>query len=153
MSKPDSGSLALFEVLREVSILSQLAGALLEARTPKGVLASHFGVLNHLLRVRDGATPLEIARAFQVPKTTMTHTLAGLAERGWIAFRPNPQDARSKQVWLTGAGRRFVTDMVQVLADDTQDVQAALPGLAERLRPDLQRLRAYLDARRDGDAG
>lgn len=135
--------------LREVSIIAQLATALLEAHTPPGVLASHFGVLNHLMRVRDGATPLQIARAFQVPKTTMTHTLSGLEQRGWITFRPNPKDARSKQVWLTDAGRTFVMDMVVVLSREYSDVDAALPGLSARILPDLERLRTYLDARRN----
>lgn len=147
--KADGPNTSLFFLLREVSIIAQLAASMLEEKTPDGVLASHFGVLNHLLRVRDGATPLEIARAFQVPKTTMTHTLAGLEKRGWVETRPNPTDARSKQVFLTAAGQGFVEGMVDRLSRDFSDVERALPGLSDRLLPDIQRLRAMLDARRN----
>ena len=37
----------------------------------------------------------------------MTHTLAGLEKRGLVEMRPNPEDGRSKRVWLTPAGRTF----------------------------------------------
>ena len=83
-----------FELFNEIGIIEQLSRADFEARLPKGVLVSHFGVLNHLIRVGDGRTPLELARAFQVPKTTMTHTLAGLEKRKWVETRPNPEDLR-----------------------------------------------------------
>ncbi|MCR9151091.1 MAG: MarR family transcriptional regulator [Rhodobacteraceae bacterium] len=144
----------LFRLFNEVGIINQLAGALLQARLPKDVLVSHFTVLNHLVRVRDGATPLELARAFQVPKTTMTHTLSGLSARGWVEQRPNPRDARSKQVWLTAAGRAFRDQTIASLAPEIAGIERALPGLAEAVLPELGRLRRHLDTARDpgGDA-
>jgi DNA-binding MarR family transcriptional regulator len=139
----------LFRLFNEIGILGQLSGALLQARLPQGVLPSHFAVLNHLVRVRDGATPLQLAQAFQVPKTTMTHTLSGLTRRGWVALRPNPGDARSRQVWLTDAGRAFRDETIAALAPDIARIEAALPGLAESVLPALTRLRRHLDAARD----
>ncbi len=59
-----------------------------EARLPKGMLVSHFSVLNHLIRMADGRTPLELARAFQVAKTIVTHTLTTLEKHGLIEVRP-----------------------------------------------------------------
>jgi hypothetical protein len=47
------------------------------------VTRPHFSVLNHLMRVEDGRTPLELARAFQVPKTTLS-TLAGGAGKARV---------------------------------------------------------------------
>ena len=54
----------LFGAFTEIGIIDQLARALLEARLPKGLLSSHFIVLNHLMRVADGRTMVELARAF-----------------------------------------------------------------------------------------
>ncbi len=129
-----------FALLYEVGIINQISTAFLEARLPSGLLVSHFGVVSHLIRVRDGATPLELARAFQVAKTTMTHTLAGLEKRGFVDMRLNPGDKRSKQVWLTPAGKQFRDDalakMVPLLRElggrfSSKRVAAMLPDLAE----------------------
>jgi DNA-binding MarR family transcriptional regulator len=141
----------LFAVLNEVNILAQLSAALIEARLPPGLLVSHFGVANHLARGHDGATPLSLARAFQVPKTTMTHTLAVLERHGFIAFEGNPRDGRSKCVRLTDAGRRFREDAIAAVAPDMAAIAAELPeGAAGALLPDLRRLRMILDRMRDG---
>ena len=67
-----------FAFFNEVGIINQLTTTLLEEALPKGMIAPHFQVLNHLVRLGDGRTPLQMARAFQVPKTSMTHTLSGL---------------------------------------------------------------------------
>jgi DNA-binding MarR family transcriptional regulator len=113
-------------------------------------MVSHFGVVSHLIRVRDGSTPLELARAFQVPKTSMTHTLAGLEKYGFVETRPNPGDKRSKQVWLTAAGRQFRDEALTQLAP-------ILQRLAERfsskrvvaMLPELSEFRTVLDKLRD----
>jgi len=134
----------------EIGIIEQLSRSALEAQLPDGLIAPHFGVLNHLTRVGDGRTPLEIARAFQVPKTTMTHTLAGLQKRGLVEMRPNPNDARSKQVWLTEAGRSLRDGMIGRLAPGFMDIQTAIPpDKVGDLLQMLQDLRVYLDKRRD----
>ena len=149
--RPD-GLPALFELFNEIAIVAQLSRALFEARLPEGVQLAHFSLVNHLSRVRDGQTPLALARAFQVPKTTMTHTLAVAERRGWVETRANPRDGRSKQVWLTEAGRAFREAAIAGLGPDlaaiargvaAEDVAALLPRLAA--------LRRYLDARRDGE--
>jgi DNA-binding MarR family transcriptional regulator len=59
---------------------------------------------------------LELARAFQVPKGTLTYTLAGLEKHGLAELRPNPSDKRSKQVWLTPAGKQFRDEALSDLA-------------------------------------
>jgi hypothetical protein len=67
-----------FRLFNEIGIIEQLSRARFEARLPQGVTVPHFSVLNHLIRVEDGRTPLELATAFQVPKTTSATRL-----RGW----------------------------------------------------------------------
>lgn len=140
-----------FVLFNEIGIIAQLSGALLEARLPPGFLVSHFAVLSHLIRVGDGPTPLHLARAFQVPKTTMTHTLAVLDRHGLVRLAPNPRDGRSKCVHITDAGRIFHRDAIGALTPDiarlhdrfpVDTVRAALPVLAD--------LRATLDRMRDG---
>lgn len=141
----------LFQVFTEIGIIEQLARTLLEAQMPDGLIAPHFGVLNHLIRVRDGCTPVEIARAFQVPKTSMTHTLAGLEKHGLVEMRPNPDDRRSKQVWLTGAGRALRDQVITGLGPEMSALASDL-GRDRLLTvlPVLTELRALLDERRNG---
>jgi DNA-binding MarR family transcriptional regulator len=140
----------LFAFFNEIGIIEQLSRAMMQARLPGGLIVPHFSVINHLLRLGDGRTPLEIARAFQVPKTTMTHTLAGLEKHGLVRTAPNPKDARSKCVFLTDDGRTFHQNAVSALGPalakmtetiPPEDILAALPLLT--------RVREYLDQNRD----
>jgi len=81
MSQDTMQSLAV-ALFSEVMAADQAIRNRLGKVLPKGMELSHFSVLNHLVRVQDGQTPLVLARTFQVPKTSMTHTLAGLEGRG-----------------------------------------------------------------------
>jgi DNA-binding MarR family transcriptional regulator len=142
----------LFAFFNEVGIIAQLSRALFEARLPQGFTVSQFTVLNHLIRVKDGRTPLELARAFQVPKTSMTHSLAMLEKHALVDIRPNARDGRSKCVFITEAGRAFRQAAMQGLAPDMAAIAAAFP--VERLDtalPILADLRKIMDAMRDPD--
>ena len=99
---------------------------------------------------KNGKTPLELSRAFQVPKASMTHTLSGLAKAGYIEMLENERDKRSKLVHITDAGREFRDAAIQGLAPDidaiahdfgVEDVEAIVPA--------LQRLREIMDKMRD----
>lgn len=139
-----------FSLFNEVGIISQLSGSLFERRLPEGFLVSHFSVLNHLVRLGDGKTPLDLSRAFQVPKTTMTHTLARLELSGLVRFAPNPNDGRSKCVVLTEAGRAFRDEAIARLAPDLEAIgQAISPERVAALLPLLAEVRRWLDAERD----
>lgn len=141
-----------FGFFNEIGIIEQLSRALLERQLPDGLLVPHFSVLNHLIRVRNGQTPLVLARAFQVPKTTMTHTLSGLTSRDLVELRPNPKDGRSKCVWITEKGRTFRNDAIASLAPDVARMAEQFPAdEIARLTPHLARIREYLDKARDED--
>jgi DNA-binding MarR family transcriptional regulator len=143
---PDEDAAKFFAFFTEVGIIAQLSRALLEARLPGGATVAQYSVLNHLVRVHDGRTPLELARAFQTPKNTMTHTLAGLETRGLIVFRPTPSDRRSKQVWITDAGRRFRSAAAGLLSTDIQRFRAKIdPDTVAALTPHLAEIRKILD--------
>jgi len=141
----------VFRLFNEIGIIGQLSRTLLEARLPPGFVAAQFSVLNHLVRVGDGSTPLAIAQAFQVPKNSMTHSLSVLEREGLIELRRNPADGRSKLVFITPKGRAFRADVIAALAPDLARIAAALPpDFVARLLPDLETLRKFLDADRDG---
>ena len=147
---PEQHPAVFFEVFNEIGIIEQLSRAVLEARLPDGLIAPHFTVLNHLCRVADGRTPIDMARAFQVPKTSMTHTLKGLEAHGLVEVRPNPEDGRSKRVWLTDAGRDLRSQTIVALGEEFARMAADFD--TERLlaiRPVLTDLRIMMDAARD----
>jgi DNA-binding MarR family transcriptional regulator len=113
---------------------------------PPGFVAAQFSVLNHLVRLGDGKTPLALAEAFQVPKNSMTHSLTVLEREGLIEFRKNPQDGRSKLVCITDAGRSFRAETINALAPDIARIAIAFPPeFVARLLPDLESLRKFLD--------
>ena len=144
MDKPDLGLYFVF--FNEIGIIEQLIRNLLEKKLPKGFLISHFSVLNHLIRVKDGQTPLVIARAFQVPKTTMTHTLAVLERHRLIDIKPNPEDKRSKCVFITAAGRAFRDQAIADIATDLEAVRHRFPeDKISKIVPLLADIRQFLD--------
>lgn len=145
--KPD---LALFEFFREIAIIQQLSSTLLSQNLPGGLHSSHFGVISHLINVGEGRTPAAIASAFQVTKATMTNTLTKLSAAGYIKLEPNPEDGRSKLVYLTEAGRQFHGNAIGSLGPMMAKLQADLDVSALlAMLPKLQELRRYLDAARD----
>jgi DNA-binding MarR family transcriptional regulator len=139
-----------FRFFNEIGIIEQLARNIFEARLPPGFVIAQFSVLNHLVRVGDGRTPIALARAFQVPKTSMTHSLAVLENAGLIVFGKNPKDGRSKLVHITDAGRRFRQDAIDALAPDIKRIARHFPpDQVDRMLPALEALRKILDADRD----
>ncbi|MEO1161292.1 MAG: MarR family transcriptional regulator, partial [Pseudomonadota bacterium] len=118
-----------FSFFNEIGIIGQLSRTILESRLPDSMLISHFSVLNHLIRVADGRTPQDIARAFQVPKTSMTHTLSGLEKHNLVEMKPNPKDGRSKNVWITAKGRDFRNHAIGAMDQDIKQLSGLLAGV------------------------
>jgi DNA-binding MarR family transcriptional regulator len=146
----DTAMFDYFRLFNEIGIIEQLSRNMFEARLPPGFVLAQFSVLNHLVRVGDGRTPLAIAQAFQVPKTSMTHSLAVLERAGLIEIRKNPKDGRSKLVFITDDGRKFREAAIDSIAPDLARIAAALPhDQVERLLPGLEVLRKFLDRDRD----
>jgi DNA-binding MarR family transcriptional regulator len=138
-----------FGVLTEIGIIAQLSAAAFESAMP-GWTVGQFAVVQHLIRRGDGKTPLDLARIFQQPKTTMTHTLQMLERRGLIETRPNPADGRSKLVHLRPEGRAWHAQALPRVAASQADLHTRLtPGTLEALLPHLAHLRAVMDALRD----
>lgn len=140
----------LFRFFNEVGIIQQLSAALFNRRLPDGLHVSHFAVLNHLVRLGDGKTPLQLAGAFQITKATMTHTLSALSKRDFIRLAPNEADGRSKLVFITEYGRTFHQRAIASLAPAMVALQDQLDFDAlTAMLPDLEKLRVVLDNNRD----
>ena len=138
-----------FALFNEVGIIGQLSRTMLEGHLPKGLITAHFTVLNHLTGLGDGRTPLLMAQAFQIPKTSMTHTLATLEQRELIVHRPNPKDGRSKLVFLTDEGRAAHGAAIAALSPDIAHFATLFPTeKVAQLVPALQELREILDNNR-----
>jgi DNA-binding MarR family transcriptional regulator len=139
-----------FTFFNEIGIIGQLSRAILESRLPDGMLISHFSVLNHLIRVEDGRTPQDISTAFQVPKTSMTHTLAVLEKHNLVEMKPNPKDGRSKNVWITATGREFRDHAIAGIDPDIERLSGLLAGIdVAALSEQLAGIRKIMDASRD----
>lgn len=154
MSLSETERRAMFRLFNEIGIVSQLSSSLFNRLMPDGLHLSHFTVLNHLVRLGDGKTPLDIASAMQVTKATMTHTLGVLTERGFVRLAPHATDGRSKLVYLTDAGRICRDTAIERLWPSFDRIAGEL-DLQEALSilPQIEAFRRVLDAERDGSPG
>jgi DNA-binding MarR family transcriptional regulator len=139
MSKDDPTN-DIFVFFNEIGIIAQLSSTMFNRSLPDGLSVAHFSILNHLVRLGDGRTPIELASAFQVTKATMSHSIDVLLQRGFIRVEKHPGDGRSKLVFLTKAGRAFRERAIV-------KATGALAGLVSELDTDaladmLPRLRA-----------
>ncbi len=145
----DNEKARLLQLFVEISIIQQLAENKFNRLMPDGLHVSHFSVINHLVRMGDGRTPIQIANSFQIARSTMTNTLMVLEKRGLIKVIPNPEDGRSKQVFLTKEARDFLERAEEVLAPELQRMSSEL-DLKEifKIIPALEDMRKYLDNNR-----
>lgn len=146
---PDQGQ-ALFQFFTEVGIIHQLSSKLLESHLPHNLTNTHFGILSHLSRRPDGETPLQLAVAFQQPKTTMTHMLKVLEKHRLITIGPNPADGRSKTVQATEAAHTLLMQTRVAMAPDMANfVSQISPDHIAELVPHLTKIREIMDRARD----
>ena len=144
MNAQNEMAIALFG---ELFMADQLARNRISKALPKGMVLSHFSILNHLARVGEERSPAQLARAFHVTRGAMTNTLAKLEWAGHIHIRPDWDDARRKFVSISPAGRAARDAAVQSVAPLIADVVQALG--ADKVRavlPVLREMRARLEA-------
>lgn len=138
-----------FQLFNEIGIIAQLSANRFQRVLPQGLTVAQFSLLNHCVRLGDGWTPARLAAAFQVTKGTMTNTLQKLEAKGFIRFDPDPEDARSKRVFLTPAGRAAREAALKALVPELAALPDGFPpALAAEILPALERLRIWLDTNR-----
>lgn len=139
----------LFKLFTEIGIINQLSTTMVERALPHGLTVAQFSLLNHL-SARDPQPPLQLAKAFQVSKGTMTSTIGRLVSKGFVAVTPNSKDGRGKFVAITPAGLAARIASLEAIAPtfgwlvskiDVQELQT--------LNTQLEAIRKLLDAQRD----
>jgi DNA-binding MarR family transcriptional regulator len=87
-----------------------------------------FDVLSALRRAGpdEGLSPGQLLAQTLVTSGTMTNRLNHLEDRGLVRRVPNPRDARSHRVLLTGAGRRSADRALKDLVGRERRLLAAL---------------------------
>lgn len=146
----DTDTQLFFRFFTEVGIINQLSRAMIEARLPADLTATHFGLMSHLVRRPEGETPLQLANAFQLPKTTITHMIKVLQRHGMVDVVPNAADGRSKLVVATPAAGGFLAEKIQEMQPDLAGAIKEIGiGPFEAVLPELEEIRIYLDAARD----
>ncbi|AKS47689.1 DNA-binding transcriptional regulator, MarR family [Octadecabacter temperatus] len=137
----DSLAVALFS---EILTVDQLARNSVAKALPKGMVLSHFSVLNHLARTQSEKTPAQIAKTFHLTRGAMTNTLRKLEAAGYIHIRPDWDDARRKLVTVSRSGLAARDTAMAAIAPiiahavdqvGADQVRSILPALRElRLR-------------------
>lgn len=137
----DSLAVALFS---EILTVDQLARNSVAKALPKGMVLSHFSVLNHLARSQSEKTPAQIAKTFHLTRGAMTNTLRKLEAAGYIHIRPDWDDARRKLVTVSKTGLTARDSAMAAIAPiiahavdqvGVDQVRSILPALRElRLR-------------------
>ena len=127
-------------LVAEILAVDQMTRGLLSRGLPKGLELSQFMVLNHLARARDEKTPARLAARFHLTRGAMTNTLSRLEVAGYIHIRPDWDDARSKLVSISPAGRAVRDGALAAMAPE-------MTGLVERMGQ--ERVRTALTFLRD----
>jgi len=133
----------------ELLMSDQMARNRLSRLLPRGMEISHFGVLNHLARLREERTPAQLAQAFHVTRGAMSNTLRKLEWAGHIHIRPDWDDARRKRVAISPAGLRARDQALATIAPVLAEVVERIgPDRVREVVPVLRELRISLE----GDA-
>ena len=104
MSKPINDPLAV-SLFSEISAIDHLLKIRLSKSLPIGMELSHFVILNHISNLEGEKTPVQLARSFNLTKGAITNTLTKLSLMGYIHTRPDWDDARSKLISISTAGK------------------------------------------------
>lgn len=111
------------------------------ALAPFGISHGQFSLMMSLNR--PDAPRLGDAAAFlAMDRTTLTANLKPLERRGLVEIRPDPEDRRSRRLYLTGAGRTLLKQAVPVWRATHDEVDQIVPGKPRQLRDQLSQLAA-----------
>lgn len=86
----------------------------------------------YVLDTNPGITVAELARVSASTRQTATELVGAMQQDGLVERRRHPRDARSQQVFLTGAGRERLRAAAPVVQAVEASMEGALTG-SERL--------------------
>lgn len=140
-----------FRIINWIGIIDQLAGTQANRLLrPLNLPLPQFILLNHFShRPAEGKTVTSIARAMQQPQPGITKTIQKLLTKRWLREEANPEDGRSKTLFVTQAGLAKHNVAVAVFA---RELTPAFDGWSvsdqQSLFAHLDRLKLWLDANR-----
>lgn len=133
-----------FRIINWIGIIDQLTSTkvrkLLEGTE---VPPPQFALLNHFShRPKEGKKVTDIARAMQQPQPGITKTIAKMVTKEFLEERPNPDDGRSKILYLTpkgikahiGARQKLIEGMGNTFDDWSEEEKEILFKLLDRLK-------------------
>jgi DNA-binding MarR family transcriptional regulator len=106
---------------------------------PLGISPGRVGMLL-LVEANPGIAQSRLAAAVNLDRSTMVPVLDALEATGWLERRPGP-DRRTKGLWLTGSGKRFLARIKTRVREHEMRIAARL---SEAERRELIRLLAAL---------
>lgn len=109
-----------------------------EALKPVGLTNQQFSLLMSFNRPEPPRMK-EVASLLALDRTTLTANLKPLERRGLVTAKPDPDDARSRRLELTGEGRALLVRAVPVWRSTEDEIENAI-GDPDRLRADLRTL-------------
>lgn len=113
------------------SDIARLYAAALQRRLlPLGLSPAQFLALSELWR-DDGLTQRDLTGRLGIEQATMANTLARMERDKLVERRPNPDDGRSQQIWLTQTARGLQAPALAAAVEANGRVIAGLP-LAEQ---------------------
>jgi DNA-binding MarR family transcriptional regulator len=141
---PTEAAAAARALLDTLPLLNRTVGSIVQGDAPDSLTMPQFRVLAHL---RDGPlTVSELARRRRVTMASMGELAQALVERELIDRRPDPQDRRQQQLFLSDTGRQRYdaahalaeTKIADILAarlspEELSAVRAAIPALQSAL--------------------
>jgi DNA-binding MarR family transcriptional regulator len=104
---------------------------------PTGLTHTQWSALGVLLHY-PGLTPSQLEQMLMIERPSVTSLMNGLENRGLIVRRVSPGDGRSKQIFLTDAGRK--------LAEETQHFARVVEEKVKRgmTKDEFETLKALL---------
>lgn len=106
----------------------------------KGLSANEFFVVYSVFH-HGWCAPKTVGDEWHLPKQTVSFTCKQLAEKGWLAFAPDPDDKRGKLLYLTAAGEAAVRPWMDELEQAERESAVQFGGKKlEKTVLELQRL-------------
>ena len=148
MAVEDHPDVQVFDEIEQIEFLVRNA---IRRILPVGLNYPQYEVLNLLFRRGDDLTPGEIARALQLTKSSLTHTLQRLTARKLVRVETSASDGRQKRILLTPDGRQAYG---QTMAAIRPKLEGLRDGFTQKefreALPFLKALRVWLGDKAQG---
>ena len=114
-------------------LIEKLVRDIYKSRAPGEIQPLQWSILRFLERAETGQRTVGwISRYLGLTPAPVSRALNTLSKRGLVASEPNPEDARSRMIWLTPLGKRTVAQ------DPLLELAKKLRALPEADRLNLQ---------------